>query len=289
VDVVLLAILAGALFGALAVAVRAGLRQRPDAEAGALVVAAVGCVAALLVAAPVVAVDGGDLGALWPFALVGAVVPGASQILFVRAVRDAGASRTAVLIGTAPILSAGIAIVFLDEPFRAALAVATVAIVLGGVLLAWERERPPGFRLVGVLLALAAAGLFAVRDNVVRWASVDTGTQPLLAASVSLAAATLALLVYLIVVGREPLGPRVRSSLAAFAPAGVCLGFAYVALLVALDEGEVTVVAPLNATQSLWGVALAAAFLGRLEAVGGRVVLAAVLVVAGGVLVGVTR
>ena len=288
-DVVLLAILAGALFGALAVAVRAGLRQRPDAEAGALVVAAVGCVAALLVAAPVVAVDGGDLGALWPFALVGAVVPGVSQILFVRAVRDAGASRTAVLIGTAPILSAGIAIVFLDEPFRAALAVATVAIVLGGVLLAWERERPPGFRLVGVLLALAAAGLFAVRDNVVRWASVDTGTQPLLAASVSLAAATLALLVYLIVVGREPLGPRVRSSLAAFAPAGVCLGFAYVALLVALDEGEVTVVAPLNATQSLWGVALAAAFLGRLEAVGGRVVLAAVLVVAGGVLVGVTR
>jgi drug/metabolite transporter (DMT)-like permease len=289
VAAVLLAILAGALFGALAVAVRAGLRRRPDAETGALVVAAVGCVTALLVAAPVAAVDGGDLGGLWPFALVGAIVPGASQILFVRAVRDAGASRTAVLIGTAPILSAGIAIVFLDEPFRAALAVATVVIVLGGVLLAWERERPPGFRLVGVVLALAAAGLFAVRDNVVRWVSADDGTQPLLAASVSLAAAALALLLYLIVIGREPLGPRVRASLAAFVPAGVCLGLAYAALLVALDEGEVTVVAPLNATQSLWGVAFAAAFLGRLEAVGARVVLAAVLVVAGGVLVGVTR
>ena len=288
-DAVLLAILAGALFGALAVTVRAGLRRRPDAEIGALVVAAVGCGTALLVAAPVAAVDGGDLGGLWPFALVGAIVPGASQILFVRAVRDAGASRTAVLIGTAPILSAGIAIVFLDEPFRAALAVATVAIVLGGVLLAWERERPPGFRLVGVVLALAAAGLFAVRDNVVRWVSADNGTQPLLAASVSLAAAALALLLYLIVIGREPLGPRVRASLAAFVPAGVCLGLAYDALLVALDEGEVTVVAPLNATQSLWGVAFAAAFLGRLEAVGARVVLAAVLVVAGGVLVGVTR
>ena len=288
-DVVLLAILAGALFGALAVTVRAGLRRRPDAETGALVVAAVGCVTALLVAAPVAAIDGGDLGGLWPFALVGAIVPGASQILFVRAVRDAGASRTAVLIGTAPILSAGIAIVFLDEPFRAALAVATVAIVLGGVLLAWERERPPGFRLVGVVLALAASGLFAVRDNVVRWVSADNGTQPLLAASVSLAAAALALLLYLIVLGREPLGPRVRASLAAFVPAGVCLGLAYDALLVALDEGEVTVVAPLNATQSLWGVAFAAAFLGRLEAIGARVVLAAALVVAGGVLVGVTR
>lgn len=288
-DVVLLATLAGVLFGALAVAVRAGLRRRPDAETGALVVASVGCLVALLAAGPVVALDGVDPGGLWPFALVGMIVPGASQILFVRAVRDAGASRTAVLIGTAPLLSAGIAIVFLDEPFRAALAVATVAIVLGGALLAWERERPPGFRLVGPLLALAAAGLFAVRDNVVRWASVEGGTQPLLAAAVSLAAAALTLLLYLVVVGRDPLGPRVRASLAAFVPAGVCLGLAYVALLVALDEGEVTVVAPLNATQSLWGVAFAAAFLGGTEAVGTRLVLAAVLVVAGGVLVGATR
>jgi drug/metabolite transporter (DMT)-like permease len=289
VDVVLLATLAGVLFGALAVAVRAGLRRRPDAETGALVVASVGCLVALLVAAPVAVLDGVDAGGLWPFALVGAIVPGASQILFVRAVRDAGASRTAVLIGTAPLLSAGIAIALLDEPFRAALAVATVAIVLGGVLLAWERERPPGFRLVGVLLALAAAGLFAVRDNLVRWALADHGTQPLLAAAVSLAAAALALLAYLVVTGREPLGPRVRASVSAFLPAGVCLGLAYVALLVALDEGEVTVVAPLNATQSLWGVAFAAAFLGRAEAVGVRLVLAAVFVVAGGVLVGATR
>jgi drug/metabolite transporter (DMT)-like permease len=289
VDVVLLATLAGVLFGALAVAVRAGLRRRPDAETGALVVASVGCLVALLAAGPVVALDGVDPSGLWPFALVGMIVPGASQILFVRAVRDAGASRTAVLIGTAPLLSAGIAIVFLDESFRAALAVATVAIVLGGALLAWERQRPPGFRLVGALLALAAAGLFAVRDNLVRWLSVEGDTQPLLAAAVSLAAAALTLLLYLVVVGRDPLGPRVRASLAAFVPAGVCLGLAYVALLVALDEGEVTVVAPLNATQSLWGVAFAAAFLGRAEAVGARLVLAAVLVVSGGVLVGATR
>jgi hypothetical protein len=71
------------------------------------------------------------------------------------------------------------------------------------------------------VLALAAAGLFAVRDNVVRWASVDSG--------------------------------------------------------------------PLNATQSLWGVLLAAVFLGRAEAVGIRLVAAAVLVVTGGVLIGATR
>jgi drug/metabolite transporter (DMT)-like permease len=287
--VVVLATAAGVLFGALAVAVRLGLRRRPDAEAGAFVVALVGCLLAVLVAAPVAAIEGGELEGLWAFALVGAIVPGASQILFVRAVRDIGASRTAVLIGTAPILSAGLAIAFLGEPFSAALAVATVAIVLGGALLAWERERPPGFRVVGAALALAAAGLFAARDNVVRWASVDSGTQPLLAAAVSLAAATLVLLGYLAVARREPPSALVRSAGLAFVPAGLSLGLAYIALLLALDAGEVTVVAPLNATQSLWGVLLAAALLRRAEAVGLRLVLAAVLVVAGGALVGATR
>ena len=60
-------------------------------------------------------------------------------------------------------------------------------------------------------------------------------------------------------------------------------------LIVALDRGRVTVVAPLNATQSLWGVIFAAAFMGRREAIGPRLIAAAVLVVAGGVLIGISR
>ena len=61
-------------------------------------------------------IDGGDL---WPFSLIGAVVPGLSQVLFVLAVRYAGPSRAAILIGTAPLLSVLLALVLLDEPLRA--------------------------------------------------------------------------------------------------------------------------------------------------------------------------
>ena len=50
-----------------------------------------------------------------------------------------------------------------------------------------------------------------------------------------------------------------------------------------------TIVAPLNATQSLWGVIFAALFLGRREAIGPRLVAAAVVIVAGGVLIGMNR
>ena len=63
----------------------------------------------------------------------------------------------------------------------------------------------------------------------------------------------------------------------------------YVALLSALDRGPVTVVAPLNGTNALWTVLFAALVLGSSEAVGRRLVLAAVLVVAGGALVAATR
>ena len=281
-DAVLLATLAGVLFGALAVAIRAGLRRAHDPEGGAFVTASVGFLVAAAVAVPLALLDGPELDGLWAFALVGAVVPGLSQIVFVRAIRDAGASRTAVVIGTAPLLSAGLALRLLDEPLRPALAVATVAIVLGGALLVWERSRPPDFRAMGAVLALVAASLFAVRDNVVRWASLDSGADPVLAAAVSLGAAALALLAYLTASRcARPVAARVRAALPAFAPAALCL--------LAFSRGNVTVVAPLNATQSLWGVLLAATFLGRAEAVGPRLLLAAVLVVAGGVLIGATR
>jgi drug/metabolite transporter (DMT)-like permease len=290
VDAVLLATLAGVLFGAFAVAVRAGLRRAPDPEGGAFVTAALGFLVAALIAVPVALLDGAELGGLWAFALVGAIVPGLSQIAYVRAIRDAGPSRTSVVIGTAPLLSAGLALIFLDEPFRPALAVATVAIVLGGALLVWEPTRPSYFRAAGILFALVAATLFAVRDNVVRWISRDLHADPLPAAAATLGAAAIALLVYLMIAQRaRPVGPRIRAALSAFPPAAVCLAFAYIALLLAFSRGDVTVVAPLNATQSLWGVLLAAAFLGRVEAVGPRLVLAAALVVAGGVLVGATR
>jgi len=161
VDAVLLATLAGVLFGALAVAVRRGLRSAGDPEAGAFVTAALGFLVAALIGVPLALLDGAALDGLWAFALIGTIVPGLSQIVFVRAIRDVGASRTAVVIGTAPLLSAGLALLLLDEPLRPALAVATVAIVLGGGLLVWERSRPADLRAVGAVLVFAVGVLIA--------------------------------------------------------------------------------------------------------------------------------
>jgi drug/metabolite transporter (DMT)-like permease len=104
------------------------------------------------------------------------------------------------------------------------------------------------------------------------------------------------------VTSRPPRRPRRRCSQApssrsssrgdfrrerAFAPAGLCFGLSYVFLFEAFFHGRVTVVAPLVATESLWGVGLSALLLRHTELVGKRLVLGALLIVAGGVLIGI--
>ena len=69
-------------------------------------------------------------------------------------------------------------------------------------------------------------------------------------------------------------------------PAGLCFGLSYLCLVEAFYRGRVSVVSPLVATESLWGVGLSALLLRRHELVGPRLFAGAALVVAGGVLIG---
>jgi uncharacterized membrane protein len=62
-----------------------------------------------------------------------------------------------------------------------------------------------------------------------------------------------------------------------------------VSLFEAYYRGRVTVVSPLVATESLFGVLLTALLLRHTEVVGRRLAIGAVLVVAGGVLIGAYR
>jgi drug/metabolite transporter (DMT)-like permease len=287
---VLFAALSGALFAALALAIHSALRRGADPEVGAAVVAGVALVAAVLVAIPSAVLDTIRPADLWPFAVAGALAPGCSQLLFIIAVRETGPSRAAILIGTAPLMSVGIALALLGEPFRPLLVAGTVLVVAGGVVFAGERARPEHFRIVGVFLALICAALFATRDNVVRWAARGTHPPPLLAAAVSLLAAAVVVVAYLAVLRRAGMRTLLRRALPAFAPAGISLGIAYACLFEAFDRGRVSIVAPLNATQSLWAVIFSAALWGRAaELIGRRLVVAGVLVVAGAAVIGAVR
>lgn len=280
---IVLGLVSAFLFGAMAVFVRIALRSGVSAQAGSLYTilpaAAVTAIAAL--------VEGQwDLRGSWPFFLGGLLAPGVSQILFTFAVRDAGASRTSVTVGTAPLFAVAIAFVFLDEPVVAGLVLGAALIVAGGVVLASERGGPEHFRRIGLVFALLGMIAFASRDNLVRWLGTQTdAVEPGMAALATMLAGVL-VTVGFVAVTRARLS---RQGAVAFLPAALCYGLSYVLLFEAFYRGKVSVVSPIVATESLWGVTLSWLVLRSSEHVGRRLVLGAALVVAGGVLIGVYR
>ncbi len=277
----MLALASAALFGSMTVALRFALAREPDAEAGAVHTIA----AALLVTLPFVVAGEIDLAGIWPFLLAGMLGPGCSQLLFTMAVRDAGPSRTSVTVGTAPLFSVAIALVLLDEPAKAGVILGAILIVTGGILLAREPGRPEHVKWIGLGYALAAAIVFAVRDNLVRHLSLDTDVEPALAAAATLFAGGVTVAVWLLVSRRR----LPTNGFRAFVPAGILFGLSYLCLFEAYYRGRVTVVSPLVATESLWGVALSALLLRRHELVGPRLFAGAALVVLGGALIAVFR
>jgi drug/metabolite transporter (DMT)-like permease len=281
--VVLLAAGAALSFGALAVTIRIALRPGIDAEAASLVTTVI----AGLVCA-VVAVVQSDFSEVawadtWPFFVTGLFAPGISQILFTRAVGAIGPSRTAVLVGVSPVLSAAIAVTLLGEPLHAALALGTLLVVAGGMLLVRERGGRSALLSLGIVLAVSAAFLFAARDNLVRWAARGNEVPGFVAATASLVSASLVIL--LVVMLRPEAAVRIRQAAQPFVPSGLVYGVSYACLYSAFDRGRVTVVAPLVATESLFAVLISLVVLRRSELIGPRLLLATALVVSGGALI----
>jgi drug/metabolite transporter (DMT)-like permease len=279
-----LASLASLFFGVLAVTMRMCFRSGAAFGPVALATTGGAAVVAFAVALAAHGTEELTLHSVWPFVVAGVVAPGVSQLLFVRAIELIGASRTAVLVGIAPLLSAGFAIALLGEPVRAGLVVGTLAIVGGGLLLTWERAatRLPA---LGFIVGGIAAVAIAARDNFVRWAAKENALPGTSAAVLSLAAATVFLVLLFGRSSRRGLWEQRRAVVAS----ALLLGAAYACLLEALDRGRVTVVAPLYATESLWAVLFAALLLRTSEAVGRRLVASAVLMVLGGALIGISR
>jgi drug/metabolite transporter (DMT)-like permease len=271
------------LFGAMTVLVRIALRTGVAPEVGSLFTI---LPAAAVTLGVTLALGDWNIASAWPFVLAGLLAPGIAQILFTFGVRDAGASRTSVTVGTAPLFAVATALVFLDEPLVAGLLVGAALIVAGGILLASDRARPEHFKRIGLLYALIGTAAFATRDTLVRWLVTDaTDVPPVLAASVAMLTGAVVALVF--VLWRR--APITRSAARSFVPAGLCYGLSYVCLFEAFARGRVSVVSPIVATESLWGVTLSWLVLRQSEHVGRRLVAGAVLVVAGGVLIGIYR
>jgi drug/metabolite transporter (DMT)-like permease len=285
VDAVLLALVSAALFGAMPVAVRFALVPPLVPVAAAALLMQVGTFVVLCVAA---AVQGGvTLDGLAPFLVAGAVAPGLSNLFITAGIREAGSSRASVAFGVAPLFAVTIAVVAFDERPGPAVLVGALLIVAGGAALALEPERPRHVRRIGIVLALVGAALFALRDNLVRHLSLENDVPSMTAGAATLAAGLVVTSAVVLVRRNRIVWPR--AVVVRWLLPGLFVGLSYIALFEAFYRGTVSVVAPIVATESLFGVVFSALLLRRTELVGPRLVLGAALVVTGGALIAVFR
>jgi drug/metabolite transporter (DMT)-like permease len=285
VDAVLLALVSAALFGAMPVAVRFALvPPMVPAAVGALFMQ-IATFAVLCVAA---AIQGGvTLDGIAPFVLAGAIAPGISNLFITVGIREAGSSRASVAFGMAPLFAVTIAVLVFDERPGALVLFGAVLIVCGGVALALEPERPRHVRRIGIAFALAGAALFALRDNLVRDESLDTEVPSMTAGAAMLASGLVVTSVFVLARRHRVAWPA--RIVGRWLLPGAFVGLSYIALFEAFYRGTVSVVAPIVATESLFGVLFSALLLRQTERVGPRLVLGAALVVTGGAVIAVFR
>jgi drug/metabolite transporter (DMT)-like permease len=285
VDAVALALVSAALFGAMPVAVRFALVPPVIPAAVGALLRQLGTFAVLCVAA---AIQGGiTVDGIAPFVIAGAIAPGLSNLFITVGIREAGSSRASVAFGMAPLFAVTIAVLVFDERPGALVLIGALLIVCGGVALALEPERPRHVRRIGIVFALVGAALFALRDNLVREESLDTEVPSMTAGAVMLASSLV--VTSCVVLARRHRVVWPTRVVARWLVPGTFVGLSYVALFEAFYRGTVSVVAPIVATESLFGVAFSALLLQRTERIGLRIVLGAALVVTGGALIAVFR
>ena len=289
---IVLTCLAGTLFAVNATFTRLALDRtgiRTDVAAAATVMTAT-------TVASVIAIIGGvrlsDLS--WAnsqgFFVIGAIVPGFGQLTFYAAIRMAGPSRSAIMLGTVPVWSVALATIFLNEHWSASVVVGTILAVMGSVLLATEGTTKTSVSRLGLALAALTALQFAIRDVLARSVTQESNLDSSAAAAVTLGVGAVVLIGVAVGTARpREFSKNLRRSMPAMLIPGIAVGIAMPALLAAFERSRVVIVSPLlGATQTVGAVLLSGLLIGGTE-IDRRVVLAVIVTLAGGTLIGVTR
>ena len=282
----LLAIISGVCWATNITIVKWALNR---SRASALVGATVGVSIAAIVSLILALLSGSsfpDSEVLWKFAIVGIIAPGSSQGLFVSSIGSIGPARTSILIGTSPVFSVLLAVIFLDESWKTTIMIGTLLTVVGSALISWEKGIQ--FRQIGIIFAVATSLTFGIRDVVARHFNLGTDVSSWWSGTVVLIAASITLWIFVFIKFGPIWKAQTRKALPEFIPSGIMIGIALPLLLEALNKGAVNIVAPLAlAAQNIAIVILSGWFFGSRERTR-QVIVAMILIFIGGIVVTVS-
>ena len=218
------------------------------------------------------------------FVAVGIFVPGIARFFIFTGMERLGAPITSCLTNAGPLFAIAIAIAFLGERPMTTNVLGAMSIVGGIIALSWKgaaktwRTRDLGF-------PLAAALLFAARDNVVRFAVVQIPS-PVVGAAIAATTSFLTMTaVYLMFGEKKPLPQSANIGLKYFAISGFMNFLSYVLSYTALSLERVSIISPLVNASSLFILPLSMLFLKDVEKLTPRKVGATALVILGVLLI----
>lgn len=280
---VTLALASAMFFGAAAILTRKGIHREADTYQA--LIASIGTpfvlsAAVVVVLFPLDTVVGRQV---LPFVAAGLAVPALSRLLLFLGYEKIGTARTASISGTAPLLSAVIALLFLREAVTW-LGVVGIVLTVGGIaVLAEPHKETKTWKLSGLLLPLGAALLFAIRYTLSRYGLF--ASPALVGVTVVSGTSLIVLTLGGLVVSHRPLR-RVSAPAGAFLlGSGLAYTGAYWCMFGAMAAEKLAIVVPLIHTDPLWTLLFSALFLREKHAITGALVLGTCLAFVGSVLI----
>ncbi|ELY55533.1 DMT family transporter [Natronolimnohabitans innermongolicus] len=290
-EVVALALIPAIFWGFAPIFDKRGMEAGGDSVQASVAVAAVDSAIYWVVIAVLYggsAFSGLTLEVLAVFAFAGVVGTALGRITIFVGVDRVGASLNSAILSTRPLFATLIALAVLDEPLGPVTGVGIVVLVAGLSLLAVSKGGDlAGWRPRDLLWPIAAAATFAVANVARRYGMLETPISALEAVALNETAGLVALLAYVLALGRTDVFRRPRESYRYFAGSGVLTAVAMLALMAALglEAGRIAIVDPLVATAPFFTLVFAAVLLRDLERVTRGVVAGAALIVVGAVLI----
>lgn len=219
------------------------------------------------------------------FVVVGLFQPGLTRLLTYKGIQTLGVSITDPIRATTPFFSAFFAIALLGEQMTIPIFCATVLIIIGIALVSHREGSVGEVRLLYVAYPLLAS-LLGGFSQVLRKFGLASVPHPFLAAAVTATTSFVVSSLTLWISGkRKEIFQLNKDCLPFYIAAGVAVSLGMVTIYYALDLGKVTVVIPISSTGPLFALTLSAIFLRDVERVTLRIVLGALLIVAGVLLI----
>jgi drug/metabolite transporter, DME family len=218
------------------------------------------------------------------FVLIGIFVPGVARFFIFKGMERLGAPVSACLTNSTPLFAIVFAVFFLGERPTSTNLLGALSIVAGIVSLSW-RGATKTWRTADLLFPLAAAFLFAARDNLVRVGVLHIDSPIMGAAIASVVSLATMALFYGVFAEHKPMGALGLRGLGLFAVSGFMNFLSYVFIYTALSMERVSLISPLVNASSLFVLPLSLIFLKDVEKLTARKIGATALVIVGVLLI----